>query len=417
MKKKEKNDFTLSVIKSLKPIKFSYSKQSKEYEKYFSGSNLKFLLKSIKKKTKGTNIFNKYALIPNKSNDNLVNIKIKSSFNCINDLSSLNNFPLRMIKQRKNYEEYLKKMHLFNELFYVTKEKLVDFEFRKKRGERIKKKFEHQLINDDSKTTLDPGKYYPKYSLIHKRNPVAYLGVDKEKKNNCKTKYKTIISERINNNTIIKSRNKNNDKNINKNISDPTFYLSRNKKNYFKDKECKEEGKKIFTKFHKINKNSTLKKYSSVSNSLYFEKQKTFEIDNNKAFNNMFQSAFIINNKNTYNKNKINLKNNFKTAYSLENVNKIKCPIVFNKMPGRDRSAVIEPSPNEDGYTPNFESTRPHVPSTIFRRTFDFQKFKRYMTGKIIRNYCYTPDKYFVLEVNKNQSSCKNLISTNHTYC
>ena len=154
MKKKEKNDFTMSVIKSLKPISFTYSRQSKEYEKYFSGSNLKTLLKSINKKAKTSSIFNSPFLYDQtKLDNNFININIKSSFNYITDLSSLNNFPLSMIKKRKNYDEYIQKMNLFHELFYITKEKLVDFEFRKKRGLRIKKKYELQKLNGESETT------------------------------------------------------------------------------------------------------------------------------------------------------------------------------------------------------------------------------------------------------------------------
>ena len=99
----KKNDFTMSVIKSLKPISFSYSRQSKEYEKYFSGSNLKHLLKSVNKKAKtNTSIFNNPLFFDQTKNDsNMININIKSSFNYITDLSSLNNFPLSMIKKKK----------------------------------------------------------------------------------------------------------------------------------------------------------------------------------------------------------------------------------------------------------------------------------------------------------------------------
>ena len=374
MKKKEKNDFTLSVIKSLKPIKFSYSKQSKEYEKYFSGSNLKFLLKSIKKKTKGTNIFSKYALIPNKSNDNLVNIKIKSSFNCINDLSSLNNFPLRMIKQRKNYEEYLKKMHLFNELFYVTKEKLVDFEFRKKRGERIKKKFEHQLINDDSKTTLDPGKYYPKYEIVQKRYPVAFLGESNEERKKKNLNFKNKI---VTNNEYLKRKNK--------------IYREKDENLDFKNQR-------------KINPYSTMYKSNSENDILNIEKLNMNDIyfknqTNDRFYSNNINKKNIIHN---YNKKKLS------KCYSAENINKVRCPIVFNKMPGRDRKVVIEPYFNEINYSPNYEFIRPHVPATIFKPIFDCQKFKKYMTGKIIRSYCFTPDKYFVFEVNQHKDKNKN---------
>ena len=383
MKKKEKNDFTMSVIKSLKPISFTYSRQSKEYEKYFSGSNLKHLLKSINKKAKTSSIFNSPFLYDQtKIDNNFININIKSSFNYITDLSSLNNFPLSMIKKRKNYEEYIKKMNLFHELFYITKEKLVDFEYRKKRGQRIKKKYELQKLNGESETTLDPGKYFPKYEIIRKRYPVAFLGepIDEEKQNNLKLKYKI---------------NKKNDKN--KNLSVSNDY----NKNNNKLKEKDEENINI-KKYLKVNPSATMCKSSSLNNLLNIEKVNPLNIDNKT--NNKIPQLNMNKTKNI--DNKMNKKTLFKVS-SADNINKVKCPIVFNKMPGRDRNVVIVPYCNEVDYSPNFEITRPHVPATIFKHSFDCQKFKKYMTGKIIRSYCFTPDNYFVFEVNKNKDKDK----------
>ena len=385
----KKNDFTLSILKTLKPITFSYSRQSKEYEKYFSGSNLKHLLKSVNKKVKTNNsIFNNPFAFDQIKNDNkFINVNIKSSFNYITDLSSLKNFPLSMLKKRKNYDEYIAKMNLFNELFYITKEKLVDIEFRKKRGERIKKKFELQKLNGENETTLDPGKYYPKYGIIQKRYPVAYLGERNEetKKNNLELKNKI---------------NKNND---NKKIN----YLRKKNNNIKaiinKEKEINAQEKINNNNNRKINEYSTIYKSKSVNNLLNTEKLNI----NTMNINNKTSNKFYSNNK-TKNVHK-NKKRLYK-SFSAENINKVKCPIVFNKMPGRDRKVVIEPHFNEINYSPNFEFTRPHVPATIFKPTFNCQKFKKYMTSKIIRSYCFTPDKYFVFEVNQNKDRNKSII-------
>ena len=374
----KKNDFTMSVIKSLKPISFSYSRQSKEYEKYFSGSNLKHLLKSVNKKAKtNTNIFNNPLFFEQIKNDsNMININIKSSFNYITDLSSLNNFPLSMIKKRKNYEEYIAKLNLFHELFYVTKEKLVDSEFRKKRGERIKKKYELQKLNGVKETTLDPGKYYPKYDIIQKRYPVAYLGESNEERKKRFLKFKNKI---IAKNGYLRSKNK--------------TYINR-----------ENEEKLDFKNHRKINPYSTMYKSNSEKDIFSIEKLNMNNIYfKNKTNNNFYSINF----------NKNNNINNFRKkklvkCSSAENINKVRCPIVFNKMPGRDRKVVIEPYFNEINYSPNYEFTRPHVPATIFKPTFDCQKFKKYMTGKIIRSYCFTPDKYFVFEVNQNKDKNKN---------
>ena len=79
-------------------------------------------------------------------------------------------------------------------------------------------------------------------------------------------------------------------------------------------------------------------------------------------------------------------------------------------MPGRDRKVVEESGLDDVNYTPNYDIIRPHVPATIFKHSFNFSKFKKYITGKIIRNYCFTPDQYFVLEINKNmEKNNKNL--------
>ena len=377
----KKNDFTISVIKSIKPITFSYSKQGKDYEKYFSSSNLVHLLKSIDKKAKIHTVFNSNFLqTKEKSDKNFININIKSSFNYITDLSSLNNFPLSMIKKRKNYEEYLKKMHLFNELFYVTKDKLVDMEYRKKRAERIKQKFESQKINNENDATLDPGKYHPKYDIIRKRYPVAIIGrSNDEDKKNFKSKLKSIINE-----------------NENKRINISSDIIYQNNSMPIKDK--KEKNRNL--PYKKINPSSTI--YKSIS-------EKRFPTLAKIKINNL--NTRTMSKKFYPNKNKdINLNENKKTKSKLfsmsssDNINKIRCPIVFNKMPGRDRNVVIMPNCRDVDYSPNYEIIRPHAPEITFKNQFDLNKFKKFMTGKIIRSYCLTPDKYFVFEINENKN-------------
>ena len=377
----KKNDFTISVIKSIKPITFSYSKQGKDYEKYFSSSNLVHLLKSIDKKAKINRVFNNNFLQnKEKSDKNVININIKSSFNYISDLSSLNNFPLSMIKKRKNYEEYLKKMTLFNELFYVKKEKLVDMEYRKKRAERIKQKFESQKINNENDVTLDPGKYHPKYDIIHKRYPVAFIGrSNDEDKKNFNSKLNSIIKE-----------------NDNKRINNSSDVIYQNNSKPIKNK--KEKNK--YLSYKKINPSSTI--YKSISEKKFPTLEK-IKINNlkNKTISKKFYP----------NKNRnINLKENKKSKSKLfsmsssDNINKIRCPIVFNRMPGRDRNVVILPNCRDVDYSPNYEIIRPHAPEITFKNQFDLNKFKKFMTGKIIRSYCLTPDKYFVFEMSENKN-------------
>ena len=70
-------------------------------------------------------------------------------------------------------------------------------------------------------------------------------------------------------------------------------------------------------------------------------------------------------------------------------------------MPGRDRKIVITNDYKQVDYHPKYDITRPHIPATLFKHSFDYNKFKKYITGKIIRSYCFTPDKYFIFEINK----------------
>ena len=377
----KKNDFTISVIKSIKPITFSYSKQGKDYEKYFSSSNLVHLLKSIDKKAKINTVFNSNFLQnKEKSDKNFININIKSSFNYIKDLSSLNNFPISMVKQRKNYEEYLKKMHLFNELFYVKKDKLVDMESRKKRAERIKQKFESQKINNENDVTLDPGKYHPKYDIILKRYPVAFIGrSNDEDKKNSNSKIKIIIKE-----------------NENKKINNSSDVIYQNNSKPVKNKNEKNK----YLSYKKINPSLAINKSISEKKFPTLEKIKINNLNNRTISKKLYP------NKNR----KINLKENRKSKSKLfsmsssDNINKIRCPIVFNRMPGRDRNVVIMPNCRDVDYSPNYEIIRPHAPQITFKNKFDLNKFKKFMTGKIIRSYCLTPDKYFVFEMSENKN-------------
>ena len=51
-------DNILSIVKSLHPIKYLYSKQNKDLDKYFRGSSLKDLLSEIFKDIYFTSLFN-----------------------------------------------------------------------------------------------------------------------------------------------------------------------------------------------------------------------------------------------------------------------------------------------------------------------------------------------------------------------
>ena len=162
--------------------------------------------------------------------------------------------------------------------------------------------------------------------------------------------------------------------------------------NYFikkeKEKEKREDDKNINEYFYQTFNNNNNNKYTN--DTLQIEKINSFKLSNKINTQNIF--------------NKTTKRKLFKSS-SAADINKIKCPIMFNKMPGRDRKVIFKENLNEVNYTPNYDITRPHIPATIFKHTFNYSNFKKYITGKIIRSYCYTPDKYFILEMKKSMEN------------
>ena len=388
-----KIDSTLSLLKTIKPIDYSYSKQGKDFEKFFSSSSLKHLLKNANKKVK---VSQKYELPilqeQKKVSSDFINININSSFNYVTELSSLKNFQVSSMKKRKITQEDIDRMKMFKELFYITKEKIVDLDFRKKRYQRIKDKYIELKSYGVKEVTLDPGKYYPKYDILYKRNPVVFFGTKGLEKKDDKLKIK------------MDDNNKNNFKRLNKNNSADNLSIKRyqNKLENAKKRKDKNKNDNIIKKFdNNINNMNIIPlsqtvynphKYTTLNGFLQIEKINSFKISKKLTTSSNFNK--------TTTKRRL-----LKQSASVSDINKIKCPIVFNRMPGRDRKVVITSKLNEVNYTPKYDITRPHVPATIFKHSFDYSKFKKYITGKIIRSYCFTPDKYFVLEINKNMEN------------
>ena len=163
-------------------------------------------------------------------------------------------------------------------------------------------------------------------------------------------------------------------KDKNKNKNDNTFTKSDNIKN---------------TKVIPLSKTAyNPNKYTNTNGFLQIEKINSFKISKKLTTSN-------------FNKT-ITKRRLIKPSSSVPDYNKIKCPIVFNKMSGRERKILITSRYKEVNYTPKYDITRPHVPSTTFKHSFDCSKFKKFITGKLIRSYCFTPDKYFIIEINKN---------------
>ena len=392
----KKNDSTISLIKSLKPIDFSYSKQAKNYERFFFSSSLKHLLKNLDKKVKVPGKFELPILKEvSKVNNDCVNVKIKSNFNYVTELSSLKNFRVSSMKKKKITQADIDKMNLFKELFYVTKEKIVDLEFRKKRYEKIKEKYLELKASGEKEFTLDPGKYFPKYDIKFKRNPIAFFGtkgLNLNDENNNKIKNEIVKSAKLNrNNSMDDLKLKANKTKKKKSIIKIKNNHEKKEKN-FKTNNIKNInisfGNKNVVPLSQSQTMYNVKRYTSANGFLKIERINSFKIGK--------RTSTALNFYNNSPKKKL-----FKKSASVSDFNKIKCGVSFNKMPGRDRKIVITNDYKQVDYHPKYDITRPHIPATLFKHSFDYKKFKKYITGKIIRSYCYTPDKYFIFEINK----------------
>ena len=68
----------------------------------------------------------------------------------------------------------------------------------------------------------------------------------------------------------------------------------------------------------------------------------------------------------------------------------LKCP--FDKMQGRDNPLSFNKRGKEGSrtiYNPDYNIVRPHIPSFLFKSETKYRDFKKYITGKIIRSYCF----------------------------
>ena len=125
------------IFQSLDMNQEPYSKQGKNIEKYFWKNSLKALIKSLDKKIENYNQFDISKYINKKAqNKDIININIVSSFKPLSDLSSLNNFHVSKLYKKKVDENYIRRMKLFKELFYIKKEKLVDPEIMKENNQQ-----------------------------------------------------------------------------------------------------------------------------------------------------------------------------------------------------------------------------------------------------------------------------------------
>ena len=145
----------------------------------------------------------------------------------------------------------------------------------------------------------------------------------------------------------------------------------------------------------------------------------TLELDSSKKLSEQYKTKDNNRNISLENSSKFNYystqKINFKTKkrYSLKNMSmsNLKCPIIFDKMQGRDELDELDKKSKavyRINYNPDYNALRPHIPTIKFKSVRQYQDFKKYINGKIIRSYWYNPQQYFVFEYKENKENDMN---------
>ena len=427
-------DNIITIVKTLKPIKNIYSKQNKDFDKYFHGLSLKYLVAHMKIQKKYNPYLNPGESLDEPDNNSIMNINFKSTFNYLDELNKVKSLPT--IKKISNNIKIIKNK---------TKGKKNKKILEKKKQDEISNLIRKKMW--DENVTLDPGRYYPKYDYIRKKIPCAFIGKPKiteedyiiqneEKKEETEKKIK---KEKINiqekkeendniNNKDIKNANPKNkiilnesdsskillDK-INSNLDSPKKNNMNNRSNILYPSANKKM--KISQKTDKFS--SSIIKHqntaSSWSNTLELDSSKKLSEqyktrDNNRNISLENSSKF-----NYYSTQKINFKTNkrYNKRYSLKNMsmNNLKCPIIFDKMQGRDELDELDKKSKavyRINYNPDYNALRPHIPTIKFKSVRQYQDFKKYINGKIIRSYWYNPQQYFVFEYKENKENDMN---------
>ena len=423
-------DHILSIVKSLRPIKDLYSKQNKDYDKYFRGSSLKDLIRQMKLKRNSSEFLKPGESLKEITHEKtIMDINFKSTFNYIEELSNLKNLPITLInkpvnqntRNNKDKKESKKKINT-----------LRINEHQKYRNLLKAKK------NWDIDVTLDPGRYHPNYDFIRRRYPCAYLGKPKNEDSflnntnnleenktsqnnevNKKEEDNKIYENKEENNyfsqeKIIKNQNKKNqimnesisnktfnDKNINN--LEPLKKLNFKKSNYFGLYKKNYSRQFNSTSQHKDKFSSNIKDQNTASswnNTMEFDNSKKLS-DHNKSKD---KNKSIYNNSNIHfystQRGTCSLRKNKKELLKNSSMDNLKFPVIFDKMQGRERPIFVlgTKENSRTSYNPNYNIIRPHIPSFIFKSERRNQEFKKYMTGKIIRSYCCNPEQYFVFE-------------------
>ena len=432
----ESSDNIMRILKSIKPIKYTYSKRQKALNKSFKNRSLQSLIKQLENHHK---LVDEFSPSPEfLKNENKFDINFRNSNAYIKELSDLNKLPLianyKNFEKKKNEEEEKNKQEQLKDIYKKSKI------FKKKNS-------------NNGLLIYNPNYDYirKKVFTVHIRPPPSLIGIKKKIKEN--EKYN--ISKKKKNLSTDKNQDENS--NINEyifekgqNKSQSVITLNKNKKQninrivFNTNNKNNHNNSMIFNESYSNRSNSnrsnssknrnnckTNKQNSTRNNSalkrnlpnLKISSKKNYEKKNSLSYSNCYtleanKSTNIENISHIYNdKEKIFSENSMRNISNMHlkfpkrqkhsnssekkfNGNmSLKYSISFKKMLGRENNKSEEK--NVVLYSPNYDFFRPHIHSTIFSYKKKEEDYKKYKTGKIIRGYNYSPDQYFVCQFKK----------------
>ena len=378
MSYKKFDDNFKSIIKSLKPIKDKFSKQSFNHDKYFKKSSLEIL---------GRNLYG-----PKKTPENFYTSKLYKNLNYMYNLSNdcydymenlkgVKNIPIKINKNGFNFVK-----NLYNPEFEKKpEESYLDNDNKNNYRYNLKKYNQNKKIFKFAVYALDPGYYHPNYNYVKRRIP----HIDFSKSLNSHEKFELAKIDENDMNLEINAEN-------NEKIMDK-----------INDKNIIEEEKKQINISNNENEDIDKSKEKNENIILINNKSRNYQKEN---LHNISKTDLPIIDKEELKHNK---KNDLpKILHKSNSQSIISTPVMisFNKMLGRynlkkERDKKIERS--DIDYKINYNSTLPHVRSFQFKSKKNKQNHKKYIVGKILRSYSFNSFGYFVMDIKKN----KNLIN------
>ena len=377
-----------SIIKSLKPIKDKFSKQSIKHDNYFKKSSLEVLEKNLYGPKKSPENF--YTSKLYKNIDYMYNLS-NDCYDYIENLKGLKNIPIKINKKGFNFIK-----NLYNPEFetkpednYIYNDNKQNYIYNLKKYNQNRKIFKFAVY------ALDPGYYHPNYNFVKKRIPS--IDFSKSTNSHDKNEFAKIFENYYMDNSVIE-----NNELINEKIMDKTNAI------------IEEENKQL----QHINQIPHIDQTDQVN-----------IINNEEIYDNNDNNKFIKNKSRNYpksldnipqtvlpsiNKGEFKLKKKFSLPKILHKSNSqltISTPVMisFKKMMGRN---VIKKEKNEIEksdieYKPNYSSTLPHVRCFQFKTKGSRQNYKKYMVGKILRSYSFNSYGYYVMDIKKKKKNMR----------